>query len=122
MSLVPTYVQSTSGKWYKDPVIRSDNWFVCWDDDEPIELVIAEGGPSPEEVIAYLNDRGWAVERYHKHQGRLLGRMFNGKMRPSAGAWWLKQESGPPDDLMAGEGLDEWSADCVLYPNGRIGG
>ena len=42
MSLVPTYVQFDDDRWYKDPVIgEGRQWFICYDDDDPIELVIA---------------------------------------------------------------------------------
>lgn len=39
MSLVPTYVQMADTCWYKNPVIYHDDWFLCFDDDDPPELV-----------------------------------------------------------------------------------
>lgn len=122
MSLVPTYVQSTSGKWYKNPVIEAEDgtWFVCWDDDDPIELVIAEDGPEPDGAINRLRGEGWDVRLGRKHQGPIAGRFFNGKLRPTRGAWWLRQNRGPTDALLAGyEPLDAYAADCVAYPDGR---
>jgi len=40
MSLVSTYVRATDNKWYRDPVLSGEDWFVCFDDDDPVELVI----------------------------------------------------------------------------------
>lgn len=40
MSLVSTYVRATDGKLYKNPVLSGQGWFICFDDDDPVELVI----------------------------------------------------------------------------------
>ena len=41
MSLVSTYVQMDDDRWYKNPVIgQGKQWFICYDDDDPIELVV----------------------------------------------------------------------------------
>lgn len=40
MSLVPVFVYASDGKYYKDPVIRGPGWFICFDDEEPPEVVI----------------------------------------------------------------------------------
>ena len=40
MSLVSTYVYATDGKFYKDPTIRGEGWLICFDDDDPPELVV----------------------------------------------------------------------------------
>lgn len=40
MSLVSTYVYATDGKFYKNPVIKGEGWFICFDDDDPPELVV----------------------------------------------------------------------------------
>lgn len=39
MSLVSVYVKSSSGIWYKNPLAYGRDWFLCYDDDEPPELV-----------------------------------------------------------------------------------
>lgn len=44
MSLVwNANVESGAGRWYWNPIIRGPDWFICWDDEEPIEVVIGEG-------------------------------------------------------------------------------
>lgn len=40
MSLCHVFVQAQDGRWYTSPTIAKDDWFLCWDDDEPIELVV----------------------------------------------------------------------------------
>lgn len=52
MSLVSTYVRATDGQFYKNPVIEGDNWFICFDDREPPEMVVKEGAYPPE--LAYF--------------------------------------------------------------------
>jgi len=55
MSLVSTYVQATDGQLYKNPDIRGDDFFLCFDDDDPPELVIKMKHPlkrSNDDLIA----------------------------------------------------------------------
>lgn len=40
MSLCSTWVLARDGNFYQDPVLRGDDWFLCFDDDDPPELVI----------------------------------------------------------------------------------
>jgi len=46
MSLTSTYVLMGDNKWYKNPIITNllteSMWFICYDDDDPIELVVEE--------------------------------------------------------------------------------
>jgi hypothetical protein len=41
MSLVATWARAQDGYYYKNPVLRGPDWFLCFDDDDPPELVIA---------------------------------------------------------------------------------
>ena len=40
MSLGPTFVKADDGKFYRDPTIRGEDYFICFDEDDPPELVI----------------------------------------------------------------------------------
>lgn len=40
MSLVSTYVEASDGLFYREPILSAPGWYICWDDDDPIELVI----------------------------------------------------------------------------------
>lgn len=49
MSLVSTYVKAVDGNFYKDPVLKGKeksypfgDWFLCFDDDDPPELVMED--------------------------------------------------------------------------------
>ena len=47
MSLVSTYVRAVDGKFYRNPVLRGKGWYLCFDDDEPPELVVLRGKHPP---------------------------------------------------------------------------
>lgn len=103
MSLVSTYVQSQSGRWYVGPTIRGDDFFVCWDDDEPIELVVKEG-TSVYDITKYLIYKGWDIHIDHENETcgmRIFGQDENGYDKfEDAHAYFLSQENGPPDELL----------------------
>jgi hypothetical protein len=105
MSIVSAYVQSKEGNWYQDPVVRGPGWFICWDDDEPIELVIADGMISgaqlqPQTVLNQLHKQGWKLTI--EYRGCEASRLFDGKFL-DARAWFLKQSrNGPLDKMLAG--------------------
>lgn len=40
MSLVSTWVLFQDGKFYQNPVLYTEDWFLCFDDEDPPELVI----------------------------------------------------------------------------------
>lgn len=45
MSLYPQFVQMSNSKWYRNPIIYGqnnfgNNWFICWDESDPVELVL----------------------------------------------------------------------------------
>ena len=44
MSLVPTFVKMADEKWYQNPVLydKEGDWFLCFDDDSPPELVMMQ--------------------------------------------------------------------------------
>ena len=57
MSLVPTYVRADNEEFYRDPIIRGDDFFLCFDDDDPPELVIMQNGRN----AAQLRKRLWEI-------------------------------------------------------------
>ena len=52
MSRVSTYVRAIDGQLYRDPVIYGDGWFVCFDDADPVGLVVFKGTETP--TLAWL--------------------------------------------------------------------
>lgn len=120
MSLVPTYVQSSTGRWYKNPVVKGEDWFVCWDDDEPIELVIQGDVDRFPDVLLEISRLDWGV--LPRDKGSRSGkRLFDGEFK-DASRMFLTQVSGPPDEILIGDEVpaDSWN-ECVLYYNGRNG-
>ena len=56
MSQVSVHVRAKDGKWYEDPVLfgRRNNtkkgrvlWFICFDDNDPPELVLFDNSEIP---------------------------------------------------------------------------
>lgn len=43
MSLVSTYVEAVDGKFYQNPTIYGPGWYICFDDNDPPELVVTLG-------------------------------------------------------------------------------
>lgn len=68
VSLVSTYVEGTDGFWYKNPLIwnKKENWFLCFDDRDPIEIVIGENGPPIQKIVADLVAQGFKIRQPHK--------------------------------------------------------
>ena len=57
MSLVATYVRAVDGQLYRDPIIYGDGWFLCFDDEDPLELVVFKGAVWPKlDYITILHD------------------------------------------------------------------
>ncbi|KKM92799.1 hypothetical protein LCGC14_1214740 [marine sediment metagenome] len=55
MSLVPTWVQAVDGLFYKGPVLHGPGWFVCFDDDDPPEIIVTKKllatGKTPKQIL-----------------------------------------------------------------------
>ncbi|NIN68878.1 MAG: hypothetical protein GTO63_30165 [Anaerolineae bacterium] len=76
MSLVPDFTYCQDGKWYKELVYadESGDWYVCFDDSEPMEVVIAaECDLSPKQILDRLEI---PYERIFK------GKTFAGRLFP----------------------------------------
>lgn len=54
MSLVPTYVKADDGFFYKNPVLGTKDWFICFDDEDPPELVIKKECPSSPKTLLQM--------------------------------------------------------------------
>jgi hypothetical protein len=125
MSLVAPYVQSKTNIWYEYPVIMRPNYFVCWDDDEPIELVVKRHFISCEDALAELKENGWDVFMISNPQRS--GRRYFGsiKNRPvEASRVYLGQKHGPPDELLERfkETYEKYPGrQGVYFPNHQIG-
>lgn len=99
MSMVSTYALADDGKWYRNPVlgIRDRDFFICFDDDDPIELVIADHMKlEPEYVIERLGLDAKVRGKPHRAM-----RYFSGKFY-DARAWWIDVHKPIPAEFITG--------------------
>lgn len=74
MSLVSNYCRGTDGKMYQNPVLGEKDWFICFDDDDPEELVIKNTCKlTPHEIFKKI---GMKYKNLYKNGSS--GRMFDG--------------------------------------------
>ncbi len=86
MSCVTTYVQAVDGKWYAEPSFRGvdtagRHWFLCFDDDDPPELVLEEkdGKVNKDDARRCLEALGFSFAI--AAAGGVSGRQFNSRTR-----------------------------------------
>lgn len=75
MSLVSTWAKAVDGQFYKNPVFRGEDYFLCFDDKEPPEIVIKACEKPLARMEAVLKELGIS---YSKLGGLgYCGRCFN---------------------------------------------
>jgi len=121
MSKVGVYVKCSDGKWYSHPTLGMDmTWFICYDDDDPIELVIAAKSIGSARVKyriveSHFRKRGCPIEP----AGNLRpcgGRIFGKKFKDSYNVW-VKLRVPPAELVMDHKGVFDERPDkeCVYY-------
>jgi hypothetical protein len=127
MSLVSTYVQSQEGNWYKNPVVKGDGWFICWDDDEPIELVVKKGmGLQIPTIIAELKKQGWELAVGGGVRSNAQRLFEDDEFYPAISCFLKQKKLGPTEAMLAGNERmpKKPHGDGVYYsstPNGNGG-
>ena len=114
MSLVPTYVKATDNLFYKDPTLSGSGWFICFDDDEPPELVITlKSNLNPVKLLDML-DIKYSNLRKGTQSGRMFGKGFKFK---TAQSYFFNLESPlNPKFITEHEGRTKSiKGDCVFY-------
>lgn len=120
MSMVPTYVLATDGKFYKNPVLGdTDNtWFLCFDDDDPPELVIRHTNPArPEEILKAIGVTA-TVKRSAGGGLRCFSRQSDRNLKMHrARAWFLRiHKPIPVASITEHDGaFPQPIPDCVSY-------
>lgn len=99
MSLVSTYVRADDGEMYRNPVLEGEGWFICFDDDDPVEVVIAKelGIEDPKEFLESLGIK--PLKNRVSNAMRSGSRVFNGGWR-SARSWFFEIEERIPASLI----------------------
>lgn len=65
-----TYVRAVDGQLYRNPVVEGKHWFVCFDDDEPPELVVEKEHQRP--GLSWFKMGTWN-KNHPKHGHRCFG-------------------------------------------------
>lgn len=132
MSLVPTWVLAVDGQFYENPIFKGNGWFLCFDDDDPPELVIRmeEGASIDNGLLRML-----AIDILNDLE---LGYHILAKPRPT---WALRCFTGITDMKYAGSVFIQITepipvpteydrigdlelvlmGDCVIYDFGKAG-
>ena len=88
MSKIPTYVKFSDGLWYRNPIIGIDaTWFICYDDDEPIELVISAKSIGKARVMWRI------IESHFRKRGQSITQ--RGNLRPCGERLFSKDKETP---------------------------
>lgn len=80
MSLVPTYTYCKDNIWYEDLVYAdlTDSWFICFDDDDPVELVVFEDCKmSPKQILKEVKIPYTSLRKENENQ----------RIRPATGGF-----------------------------------
>lgn len=111
MSLCSSFVQTQENHWFRDPVVWGDDnsWFICWDDDDPIELVIKKAsGLTVDDILKLLDRKGWQLRIMSKgNSGQRIFSRTGGHDFEEAQSWFLRQMGGAPTDEMF-KGCEQW--------------
>lgn len=111
MSLVSTYVRAIDGHLYKNPSVDGAHWFVCFDDEEPPELVVEEGYEKP--VLSWFRISKSSKRRPHKSI-----RCFNGDFndsRPAVAYFGSLRDRIPVPQRHDGIAADGKTGQGVVY-------
>lgn len=128
MSMVSTYVESQEGHWYRNPVVKGDGWFICWDDDEPIEIVVEKDkGIEIKTILSQLAKQGWLLtqaSRIHSGAMRCFDDSFGpGSFKPALSCFLRQEKFGPTDAMLYDSDRLAMKprGDGVYYSNSRNG-
>lgn len=101
MSLVSSFIYCKDGKFYRNLVYRGENWdwFICFDDQDPVELVVRRDYPPAKPPMKILGELGipyYAVEKRHSVGERLFEfeNLKKAKLHPAT-SYFLKVHNKP---------------------------
>jgi hypothetical protein len=105
MSLGATFVRASDGYFYKEPILSGDNWFICFDEDDPPELVIAqESGLNPHEVLKSANVGYRKLKLYSDYAERDFGRDGSFTFKPANSYWFEMTKALDPKFITESDG------------------
>lgn len=95
MSMVSTYALADDGQWYREPVLSGAGWFICFDDDDPPELVWRVDA----DINPYTLLREIGLEAKLQGRGQSAHRIFGGEFH-EAYSFWLKIKKPIPAEYI----------------------
>ena len=123
MSLVSTCVQADDNKIYKNPILSGEDFFICFDDDDPPELVIKTLDKSDTELhqraLDIINSIG--LKASLKNNPSKSSRIFNHNTNNSfkftdAISYFINIEAPiPANNITKHDGIYDGQSECVLY-------
>ena len=113
MSLGPTFVMFSDRAWYRNPVLGEEDWFLCFDEDDPPEIVVKQSacdkGLDAKEIIKRMG-----VDAYTQHTKpvpcgeRCFSHDHSLNNFAPAYSWFIYLNSPPPIKyLISHDGLSE---------------
>jgi len=101
MSLVATYVKADDGFFYNCPILSGEGWFICFDDDEPPELVIAK-----DSEVKFENVFKKLGIDYNKIKERKMGgeRFFDGEFKEALSYFFKLRKPIPSKYITKNDG------------------
>lgn len=114
--MVPNLVLADNGLFYKNPIIAGDGWFICWDDDDPDELVVANDCKLTPTEIFEQTGLDAKVTRKAGRSGRLFDDTFN--FKPSQAYWITIHSPIPANKITRHDGTipqgEQFTMECVF--------
>lgn len=111
MSLVSHYCLADDEKWYREPVVGvAGRWYICFDDDDPPELVVRR--MRIDKVVQLISEPDALITQFNlpfelRGKNSASGRCFprtDGKFHPNkmfeSVSWWLHQTGPIPSKLI----------------------
>lgn len=131
MSQSAPYVRCDDGLWYQNPVwydiYSGHKWYICFDDDDPPEIVIARAvGADETERLAREILTGFGRRYKLIRKGNTSGKCsrcfphhdWDFKKMDTASSWFFDFEEAPPKPRRPPIHIAESKIDGVLYPYG----
>ena len=116
MSLVSTYALADNNKWYREPVLSGEGWFICFDDDDPPELVFRVDA----NINPYILLREIGLNAKLKGRPRISGRLFNDEFHDAYSLWLKIKKPIPAKYITEHDGIiTNMPFQGVLYDFGQ---
>lgn len=119
MSLVSTCVQADDKKIYKNPILSGEDFFICFDDDDPPELVIKTLNRSDTELHQRAIDilKNINLNTTISSKPQKSGRLFESNLTfIDAYSIFITINSPiPSNSITKHDGIYDGQSECVLY-------